>query len=241
MNEIARLREWNRSRLRDSAAERTGEQSNHVRDRASGRAAEYGFPGGFRPDEQRRFFKTVGQPLLRGRTFTREIQRGSAGRDHEPIARQPFLANGRSGGQPDHVRQWPDVDHDRRPGRECAPADRFAAAGRNPSSSSRGNALTAGALMVRTHGAPGTLSNGLREAIRRVDPQQPITRIETLEQVRTRALASPTLIATLLGCSRCSRWSLRQRVSAECWPFPSTSGRRKSASGWRSAPAAARS
>ena len=62
-----------------------------------------------------------------------------------------------------------------------------------------GNALTAGALMVRTHGAPGALSNGLRAAIRRVDPQQPITRIETLEQVRTRALASPTLIASLLG------------------------------------------
>jgi ABC-type antimicrobial peptide transport system permease subunit len=39
----------------------------------------------------------------------------------------------------------------------------------------------------------------LREAIRRVDPQQPVTRIETLEQVRGRALASPTLIATLLG------------------------------------------
>jgi ABC-type antimicrobial peptide transport system permease subunit len=53
--------------------------------------------------------------------------------------------------------------------------------------------------MVRTHGAPGTLRAGLREAIRRVDPQQPVTRIETLEQVRTRALASPTLIATLLG------------------------------------------
>jgi ABC-type antimicrobial peptide transport system permease subunit len=53
--------------------------------------------------------------------------------------------------------------------------------------------------MVRTRAAPGTLSSGLREAIRRIDPQQPVTRIETLEQVRTRALASPTLIATLLG------------------------------------------
>ncbi len=62
-----------------------------------------------------------------------------------------------------------------------------------------GNALTAGALMVRTHGNPGGLTNGLREAIRRVDAQQPITSIETLEQVRTRALASPKLIASLLG------------------------------------------
>src|SRR6202040_3081600 len=62
-----------------------------------------------------------------------------------------------------------------------------------------GNALTAGSLMVRAQGAPGTLRKDVREAIRRVDPQQPVTRIETLEQVRTRALAAPTLIATLLG------------------------------------------
>jgi putative ABC transport system permease protein len=62
-----------------------------------------------------------------------------------------------------------------------------------------GNALNAAAIVVRTHGAPGGLRQELRQAIRRVDPQQPVTRIETLEQVRTRALASPTLIATLLG------------------------------------------
>jgi predicted lysophospholipase L1 biosynthesis ABC-type transport system permease subunit len=62
-----------------------------------------------------------------------------------------------------------------------------------------GNALTAGSLVVRTRGAPGALRHELREAIRRVDPQQPVTRIETLDQVRTRALASPTLIASLLG------------------------------------------
>jgi ABC-type antimicrobial peptide transport system permease subunit len=52
---------------------------------------------------------------------------------------------------------------------------------------------------VRTQGSPDALRNNLREAIRRVDPQQPVTRIETLEQVRTRALAPPRLIATLLG------------------------------------------
>jgi ABC-type antimicrobial peptide transport system permease subunit len=39
----------------------------------------------------------------------------------------------------------------------------------------------------------------LREALRRVDAQQPITSIETLQQVRTRSLAPPRLIASLLG------------------------------------------
>ncbi|MFL6568452.1 MAG: FtsX-like permease family protein, partial [Chthoniobacterales bacterium] len=52
---------------------------------------------------------------------------------------------------------------------------------------------------VRTNGAAGSLTNAVREAIRRVDPQQPVTRIQTLEQVRTRALAPPKLIASLLG------------------------------------------
>ena len=53
--------------------------------------------------------------------------------------------------------------------------------------------------MVRTHAAPATLTHSLREAIRRVDPQQPVTRIETLSNVRSEALAPRRLIATLLG------------------------------------------
>ena len=146
------------------------------------------------------YFKTVGEPLLRGRAFnagdTREapqvaiVNQSLARRfwpTEDPVGRRITFDNGQTWntivGLVANARQQIDAQ----------PQDEIHLPLR------AGNALTAGSLIVRTHGAPGTLSSGLREAIRRVDPQQPITRIETLEQVRTRALASPTLIATLLG------------------------------------------
>jgi predicted permease len=146
------------------------------------------------------YFKTVGQPLLRGRAFNAGdtlnapgvaiVNQSLASRfwpAEDPVGRRITFDNGQTWttivGVVANARQQIDAQ----------PQDEIHLPLR------AGNALTAGSLMVRTHGAPGTLSNGLREAIRRVDPQQPITRIETLEQVRSRALASPKLIATLLG------------------------------------------
>ncbi len=146
------------------------------------------------------YFKVVGQPLLRGRAFNSGdteqapqvaiINQSLASRywpNEDPVGRRITFDNGKTWntivGLVANARQQIDAP----------PQDEIHLPLR------AGNALTAGALMVRTHDAPGALSNGLRAAIHRVDPQQPITRIETLEQVRTRALASPKLIASLLG------------------------------------------
>ncbi|PZR72346.1 MAG: hypothetical protein DLM73_13575 [Chthoniobacterales bacterium] len=146
------------------------------------------------------YFKTVGQPLLRGRVFTSGdtqqapqvaiVNQSLASRfwpAEDPVGRRITFDNGTTWttivGVVANARQQIDAP----------PQDEIHLPLR------AGNALTAGSLMVRVHGAPGMLRKELREAIRRVDPQQPVTRIETLEQVRTRALASPTLIATLLG------------------------------------------
>jgi putative ABC transport system permease protein len=146
------------------------------------------------------YFKTVGQPLLRGRVFnagdTRDapqvaiVNQSLASHfwpTEDPVGRRISFDNGQN---------WATivgVVANAREQIDAQPQDEIHLPLR------AGNALTAGSLVVRTHAAPGTLSSGVREAIRRVDPEQPITRIETLEQVRTRALASPTLIATLLG------------------------------------------
>ena len=146
------------------------------------------------------YFKTVGEPLLRGRTFTSGdiqtappvviINQSLASRywpNEDPVGQRITFDNGQTWativGIVANARQQID----------SAPQDEIHFPLR------AGNALTAGSLVVRTHGIPGALRHELREAIRRVDPQQPVTRIETLEQVRTRALASPTLIASLLG------------------------------------------
>jgi putative ABC transport system permease protein len=146
------------------------------------------------------YFKTVGQPLLRGRFFqsgdTREapavviINQSLASRywpGQDPVSQRISFDNGQNWativGIVANARQQIDSE----------PQDEIHFPLR------AGNALNAGSLVIRTHGAPGGLRKELREAIRRVDPQQPVTRIETLEQVRTRALASPTLVASLLG------------------------------------------
>jgi predicted permease len=146
------------------------------------------------------YFKTVGETLLRGRTFTSGdtrtappvtiINQSLASRywpNEDPVGQRITFDNGQNWativGTVANARQQIDA----------APQDEIHFPLR------AGNALNAGSIVVRTHGAPGALRHELREAIRRVDPQQPVTRIETLEQVRTRALASPTLIATLLG------------------------------------------
>ena len=146
------------------------------------------------------YFKTVGQPLLRGRVFNSGdsntapsvaiINQSLASRywsTEDPVGQRITFDNGQNwttiAGIVANARQQIDAQ----------PQDEIHLPLR------AGNALTAGSLMVRTHGAPGMLRKELREAIRRVDPQQPVTRIETLEQVRTRALASPALLAALLG------------------------------------------
>jgi predicted permease len=146
------------------------------------------------------YFKTVGQSLLRGRFFqsgdTREapavaiINQSLASRywpGQDPVGQRITFDNGQNWativGIVANARQQIDSE----------PQDEIHFSLR------AGNAINAGSLVVRTHGAPGGLRQELREAIRRVDPQQPVTRIETLEQVRNRALASPTLIASLLG------------------------------------------
>lgn len=146
------------------------------------------------------YFKVVGQPLLRGRAFNAAdtqtappvaiVNQSLAGRfwpGEDAVGRRISFDDGKSWntivGVVANARQQFDTP----------PVDEIDLPLRG------GNAIVAGALVVRTRAAPGALSAGLREAIRRVDPQQPVTRIQTLEQVRSKALAPPRLIATLLG------------------------------------------
>ncbi len=147
-----------------------------------------------------RYFETVGQPLLRGRAFlpsdTREaprvaiINQSMASRywpTQDPVGNRITFDNGTT---------WATivgVVANARQQLNTAPVDEL----HTPLRASGG--LISGTLLVRTNGAPVALTSELREAIRRVDPQQPVTRIEPLEQIRLDALAPPRLTATLLG------------------------------------------
>src|SRR5262249_13515590 len=53
-------------------------------------------------------------------------------------------------------------------------------------------------LALRTAGDPNALGPRIRDAVRRLDPAQPVVSIETLEQFRDESLASPRLTTILL-------------------------------------------
>jgi predicted permease len=57
----------------------------------------------------------------------------------------------------------------------------------------------AGQVLVRTAGDPTSFGNVLRTSIHAVDPNQPVENVQTLDDLRSEALAAPRLTATLLG------------------------------------------
>jgi putative ABC transport system permease protein len=57
----------------------------------------------------------------------------------------------------------------------------------------------AGQVLVRTAGDPTAFGNVLRTTVHAVDPLQPVENVQTLDDLRTEALAAPRLTATLLG------------------------------------------
>lgn len=145
------------------------------------------------------YFATVNQPLLRGRTFNSGdnpegqavvIVNQSLASHHwpgeDPVGQYISFDNGTTWaavvGVVANVRQQLDrdaVDEIYTPLRRAGP-------------------LTA-SVIVRTAADPATMTRDLREALRRTDPQQPVTRIQTLAQARNTALLPYRLTATLLG------------------------------------------
>jgi len=57
----------------------------------------------------------------------------------------------------------------------------------------------AGQVLVRTAGPPAAFGPLLREAVHAVDPNQPVEEVQTLDDLRSEALAPARLTATLLG------------------------------------------
>jgi putative ABC transport system permease protein len=146
------------------------------------------------------YFSTIGQPLLRGRAFTPG--------DHRDAPKVAVI------NQTMAARYWPNADAvgqritfdngaswttivgvvaSARRRLNAEPTDEINVPLRT------GAGIITGTVLLRTRGAPASVARELREAIRRVDPLQPVTRIETLEQVRENSLIAPRLIASLLA------------------------------------------
>ncbi|HUI57689.1 MAG TPA: ABC transporter permease [Bryobacteraceae bacterium] len=151
------------------------------------------------------YFKTLGIPLLSGRTFT-EFDRfndfdkpdtelvavisGSLAqtrfRGQDPIGKRVSFDRGDSWariiGIVGDVKEFG-------PNRD-APETFYLAQGQNP---------LLGSLLLRTAGDPKSLLTQVRQAVREIDPQIAITESETLEQARADAVASPRTITRLFG------------------------------------------
>ncbi len=146
------------------------------------------------------YFKTVGQSLLRGRFFLATDTHTSA-----PVAiiNQSLASHFWPGADPvgrritfDNGTTWTTivgVIANARQQLDAEPQDEVHV----PLSNTPG--LIAATLLLRTNATPAVLTRELRDAIHRADPAQPITSIESLEQVRNNALSSPRLMATLLA------------------------------------------
>jgi putative ABC transport system permease protein len=62
------------------------------------------------------------------------------------------------------------------------------------------NPTNVASLLVRTKQDPTPLIRQLVAAVYAIDPDQPVAKIRTIEQVRQESLAPPRLMSTLLGC-----------------------------------------
>jgi predicted permease len=145
------------------------------------------------------YFETIHQPLVVGRTFddgdddkavpVAVINHATARHrwgDEDPIGRRITLDGGQTWltvvGIVGDVRQY-GLDHE--------PADEIYVP--------LAQAGFGGYLLVRTAADPLSMTNLMREAVYQVDSDTAVDRVQTLEQVRSDAVASPRLTAILLA------------------------------------------
>jgi predicted permease len=146
------------------------------------------------------YFKTLGIPLLRGRDFTSSdraegeqvaIVNASLAKhnwpDGDPIGQRASSDDGKTWmtivGVVGDVKQY---------GLNRASTDEFYV----PMAA---NPLRAASVLIRTSGNPLLMSKEIAHAAHEIDAQQPVTRILTLEQIRSEWLASPRLTAMLIS------------------------------------------
>jgi putative ABC transport system permease protein len=145
------------------------------------------------------YFETVRQPLVRGRTFSEGdkdkappvavINQSTAQHrwgDEDPIGRRVSFDRGQTWltvvGVVGDVRQY---------GLDREPADEIYIP--------LAQAQFGGNLLVRTAADPMSVAKLMREAVYEVDSDTAVDRVQTLEQVRSDAVASPRLTAILLA------------------------------------------
>jgi predicted permease len=146
------------------------------------------------------YFRTIGAPLLRGRTFTgadhadaprvavvnQSMARHTWGAE-DPVGKRITFDDGETWttvvGVVGDVKQW---------GLDREAADEvYGPIDQSP--------LLGGNLLIRTAADPTRMIRSARELVREIDPNAPVDKVRTLAQVREESMAAPRLTTTLLG------------------------------------------
>jgi putative ABC transport system permease protein len=147
------------------------------------------------------YFRVLGVPLLSGRAFADEDTQNAPAvaivnarmarhywPNESPVGRHVSTDNGKTWitivGVASDVHQY-DLDKESREGIYLA--------------QSQATSLTDAHLLARTRVDPMHIANQIAGVIHQIDPQQPVTEIKTLDQLRTAQLGTPRVTATLLG------------------------------------------
>ena len=145
------------------------------------------------------FFRTMGIPLLQGRSFT-ELDHADAARvgivnrslasqywaDSTPVGQRIAV-----GGNDEWITIVGVVGDVRRQGLDAEPLGAIY----RP----QAQAFWANTLAVRTPYDPRSTARQVKEAVHGVDPEQPVDQFQTLKEIRRASAASPRLTAVLLG------------------------------------------
>jgi len=94
-------------------------------------------------------------------------------------------------------------------------------------------------IAVQTAGDPSSFLPAVKAAVARVDKDEPLTRVRTMEEVAAESTSRPRFRAELVGVFAALALVLAAVGVSACWRFRCVSGRASSASAWRSARAPA--
>lgn len=146
------------------------------------------------------YFKTIGIPVLRGRAFSPADR---AGTPRVALINQRLASRHFPGVDPlgkrvsfDQGENWISivgiVGDVKQYGLATEPTDQlYLPVLQSPPLSAT--------VLIRTAAAPMTMARLARETVHQIDPEQPVDRFRTLEQVRSLSLSSPRLTAVLLS------------------------------------------
>jgi len=88
-------------------------------------------------------------------------------------------------------------------------------------------------IVIHSAGEPASIVPVIRQAIRSVDKNQPIWRVETLDEIVDRQLSTPRQTTALMGAFALLALLLASLGITECSPTPLPSARARSACAWR--------